>query len=200
MVKLTKLERDSLKEVASIGAGLASSKLSTVLKRKIKLTVPYINLLTTKEVIQHVAGTKQLVVGAYMKIQGEVEGTVMLMLPRKDGLNFVDLLQGKRIGSSKMLTAKDQAKLAKMGETISKAYMGTFTKFLGVSTKLSQASVLSTFGELLPDFVLHEIEQKQSLLLKTDFIIDRTTIKGRFILLIALNSVSTVLKRLQKKT
>ena len=196
--KLDKFQ-DALNEVGNIGSGKASGALSRLIDKEVKLTPPDIYLTPLKTIPELVGGQKKLVVGIYSAISGDVSGTVLTVMPTESALHLADLLQKKKIGTTKSLSKSDQLKLEKAGNALSTSYLKTITEFLQLKIKHTDERIISTFGESLTDFVLLGIEEEYALLLRTRFSIPDSNIEGDFILLIALQSLTQILEALRKQ-
>ena len=196
--KLDKFQ-DALNEVGNIGSGKASGALSRLINKEVKLAPPDIYLTPVKNIPELVGGPKKLVVGIYSAISGDVSGTVLTILPTDGALRLADLLQKKKLGTTKALEKKDQLKLEKAGRALSVSYLKTMTEFLHLKIKHTADRIISTFGESLTDFVLLGIEEEYALLLRTKFSIPDSKVEGDFVLLIALESLTQILEALRKQ-
>ena len=201
MAAVPKLEKfqDALKEMGNIGAGKASNYLSKLIGKPVNQTPPEIYLLPRNEVPDLIGGPQSLVVGIYTAVSGDVSGTMLLVFPTKDAMTLVDVLSKKKVGMTKTLNAVGQEKLKQAGKTLSFSYLRTIKDFLGLNFRSAPTRIISTFGESLTDFVLLGVEEDYALLLKTQFSIDGTNVKGDFILLLAIDSLSIVSEALRKK-
>jgi len=198
---LQKLEKfqDALKEVGNIGAGRASSALSKLINQEVRLNPPEIYLSSLKDIPDIVGGPKKLVVGLYTAVSGEVSGTVLVVFPTKEALLLADILAKRKTGVTKILEKNEQLELRKAGQALSTSYLKTITEFLELKVKYANTRIISTFGESLTDFVLLGIEEQYAILLKTTFTIPNTEIKGDFILLLAIDSLTTLIQAIAKK-
>jgi chemotaxis protein CheC len=201
VTNLFKLDKflDALKEVGNMGAGKASGALSRLVDRKVSLHTPEIFLTKTTDIPELIGGPQELVVGIYDSLKGDVAGSLLFVLPTKAAMSLADLLQGKKIGETKTLEKTAQTKLKEVGETLSKYYVSSITEFLKIKVERTEERIISTFGESLPDLVLLGITEKYALFISTNFEIPETEIKGKFIMLIAMDSVSKMVEAIKKQ-
>jgi len=200
--EIQRLERfqDALKEVGNIGAGKASSELAKLLGRRININPPEIYLTPVKEVPNLVGGPQKMIVSVYTAVSGAVSGTVLVVLSKEQALQLTELIMKKKPGMITNLGKEEQLQLIKAGSALSTSYLKTITEFLELKVKVAPSRVVSTFGEALTDFVLLGIEESYTLVLKTTFNIPGTKIEGDFILLLAIESLTTLIEGLKKKT
>jgi chemotaxis protein CheC len=199
-VDLTKLNKfqDALNEVGNMGAGKASGVLSRKLNKAVNLTVPGIYLTPIENVPNLVGGSKELVVSAYSSLTGDLNGTVMTIFPVDSARKIVDVLSKKKLGTTATLAKMDQAKLRSIGDEISKAYLAAIKSFLKIKITPSSQRIVSTFGESLVDLVLLGVKERYALLLKTEFTIEGD-VKGDFVLLLAIDSISNIVDAIGKQ-
>ena len=86
MIKLNTFQKDSLGEMANIGSGKASNSLSKLIKKKVILSTPQIKLIPITQVARAVSGPKQLVVSVLSRLQGDVQGTILVIFPKLTGI------------------------------------------------------------------------------------------------------------------
>lgn len=197
---LFKLDKflDALKEVGNMGAGKASGALSRLVNKKVVLNTPELFLTRTADIPGLIGGPQELVVGIYSQLKGDVAGTLLMTMNTKSALAIADLLQGKKIGSTTTLDKVGQTKLKEVGDVLAKNYVKSITDFLQLKVTKSQQRIISTFGESLPDLVLFGVKERYALFVSTEFKIDKT-VSGKFIMLVAMDSVSKVVEAIKKQ-
>jgi len=196
--KLDKFQ-DALKEVGNMGAGKASSALSRLLEKEVRLNPPEIYLSPVKEIPQLIGGPQKMVVGTYSSLSGDVAGTVLIVYPTNSALILADLILNKKMGTSKALDEESQTKIKEIGNTLTKHYIESLISFLEIKINHSDERVVSTFGESLTDLVLLGIKEKYAILIKTHFTIPDTEVEGEFILLVAIESLTKVIEAIKHK-
>lgn len=201
MTELFKLDKflDALKEVGNIGAGKASGALSRIIDKKVILHTPDIFLTKTVDIPDLTGGSQELVVGIYNSLSGDVSGTLLMVIPSNSALELIDLQSGKKRGTTTALDKSGQAKLKKMGDVMGSSYLKSIVDFLKLKVKASDERIVSTFGESLPDVILFGIKEKYALFINTDFEVQGTKIKGKIIMLLAVDSINKMIEALQKQ-
>ncbi|ADU30734.1 chemotaxis protein CheC [Evansella cellulosilytica] len=72
---------DVLKEVGNIGAAHAATALSKLLNKTIDMHVPAVRVVPFHEISEFVGGDEAVVASIFLRIQGEVTGSLFFMLP-----------------------------------------------------------------------------------------------------------------------
>ena len=95
LMELNGIQKDVLKEMFNIGAGNAATALSQLLRTRIDMLVPEVNLLPFSQVAEPVGGPEEIVVGVYLTIAGSASGSFMFVLPVVSAANLVGTLFGR---------------------------------------------------------------------------------------------------------
>jgi chemotaxis protein CheC len=80
----TELQLDALRELANIGSGTASTALSGMLGRSVDISVPKAQALPFAEAVEAAGDPETEVTGIVLGIIGELNGTVLLLIPPAD--------------------------------------------------------------------------------------------------------------------
>jgi chemotaxis protein CheC len=80
----TELQLDALRELANIGSGNASTALSGMLGRSVDISVPKAQALPLADAVEAAGPAAQEITGIVLGIVGEMNGTVLLLVPPAD--------------------------------------------------------------------------------------------------------------------
>src|ERR1044072_1247630 len=84
VTQYTELQLDALRELANIGSGNASTALSGMLGRSVDISVPKAQALPVAEAVEAAGPAEQEITGIVLGIVGEMNGTVLLLVPPAD--------------------------------------------------------------------------------------------------------------------
>lgn len=196
---LTKLERDSLKEVENMGIGNAATAMSKLIGKKVKIIVPKLEIIKITEIHRKVQKPRRLVVVCCTPIFGDLQGSMIILCHREEALKIANLLQ-KRKRKSNILTEKDQEALKKLGKALTGSFLTALSSFLKMSLEQSDPRLVYTSGESVMDIILMDIRgRKHALLLRTGFNIPEIKVKGEFITILTSKSEEQLWEKLKKK-
>ena len=82
---------DVLREIGNIGAGNATTALSTMLGARIDMMVPKVKLMEFKEVGTTLGGEEQLVAGIYLEVNGDIHGSIMFIQKKESARAMVQI-------------------------------------------------------------------------------------------------------------
>jgi chemotaxis protein CheC len=84
VTQYTELQLDALRELANIGSGTASTALSGMVGRSVDISVPKAQALPFAEAVETAGDAEAEVTGIVLGIIGEMQGTVLLLIPPAD--------------------------------------------------------------------------------------------------------------------
>lgn len=91
-MEITALHLDILKEIGNIGAAHAATSLSNLLCRKIDMRVPNVDMVNFTDMMELAGGSETVVVGIYLRLEGDVEGSMFFILPIEQANRFIKRL------------------------------------------------------------------------------------------------------------
>jgi chemotaxis protein CheC len=91
-IQYTDLQLDALRELANIGSGNASTALSTMLGRAVDIAVPNVRLLPLADAVEATGPAETEVTGIVLGVIGEMEATVLLLVPPADAATLCRML------------------------------------------------------------------------------------------------------------
>ncbi len=91
-MEYTELELDALRELANIGSGTAGTALSSLLGRPVDVSVPRALALPLADAVESAGDPESPATGVVLPLQGDLEGTVVLMFDEKDAATLCSLL------------------------------------------------------------------------------------------------------------
>jgi len=114
---LTPLQLDALREVGNIGSGNAAVALSTMVDKKVLLSVPRASLVPLVKVSDLVGGAETPVVGVYLHISGDASGSMLLLLAESSAAELADLMVAD---PEEELTTVEQSALQETGSILTR--------------------------------------------------------------------------------
>lgn len=130
------MQLDALKEVSNIGAGNAATALSMMVGRKIDMTVPAVNIIDLKKLLEEVG--EEVVAGIVVRVIGDVEGSILLVFKGDIAKEIIGIiLNNPKEGFSEM----GLSVLGEIGNIVSGAYMNSISQFTGLKVISSVPAV-----------------------------------------------------------
>ena len=194
--KVTHEYFDVLKELGNIGAGNATTALAQMLQCKVDMKVPQVRLLDFSEIGEVMGGEEQIMAGIYLAIEGDITGSIMLMLEQNSAKGLVSKLMGMP-PSDEGFSEMDVSAMKEIGNIITGAYLNSLSSLTGLKIipSIPDLSVDMLNAILSVPAIEFGIMGDKMLLIQTSFT-DDVEISGYFILLPDLESYTKMLKAL----
>lgn len=193
---LNNMQLDVLRELGNIGAGNATTALSSMLNKKVDMAVPKINLLDFKHVANLLGGEETVIAAVLTHVTGDVNGIMMFALNSKDAHQLVHLLTGMELEEE--LSELGMSALQEIGNIITGAYLNSLATLINKKMVSSVPNLaVDMAGAILsvPAIEFGKIGD-QVLFIQTDFGEDIDNVEGYFIFVPDLNSIQILLNTL----
>ena len=200
--KLDDVQFDVLKEIGNIGAGNATTALSTMLNVKMDMSVPNVALIQFKDISTIIGSEDQTVVGILLGLEGDIDGMMMFIFDTKSACHLVNTLMMRDVteNEDRMLSdysEMEMSALNEIGNIVSGSYLNAISALTGmkmISTVPSMA--VDMIGALLslPAAEFGKYGDKL-LLIKSQFG-ELDFVNGYFLLIPELNSYDKILTSL----
>jgi len=122
----TELQLDALRELANVGSGNASTALSGMLGRSVDISVPKAQALPFAEAVEAAGPAEQAITGIVLGIVGEMNGTVLLLVPPADADKICRML-GVEPDDEYALSA-----LGEIGNIVGTSYINALAAMTGM--------------------------------------------------------------------
>ncbi len=191
------MQFDVLKEIGNIGAGNATTALSTMINSKVDMNVPKVDLLELKELPDMLGGAEEIVVGILITLEGEINGMMMFMMDQISACRIVNILMGKN-SILEEFTEMEYSALREIGNIIAGAYLSSLSTLTGIKINASIPYMsIDMAGAILsvPAIEFGKVGDK-ALIIETQFTKDDSDVNGYFILIPTLESYDVILKSL----
>ena len=126
MSHYTELQLDALRELANVGSGNASTALSGMLGRSVDISVPKAQALPFAEAVEAAGPAEQEITGIVLGIVGEMNGTVLLLVPPADADKICRML-GVEPDGEYALSA-----LGEIGNIVGTSYINALAAMTGM--------------------------------------------------------------------
>jgi len=92
--ELSNIQYDVLRELGNIGAGNATTALSSLINAKIGMKVPKVQLVDIKDIASFVGDEETEMVAIMVMLNGDIEGFMMFLLESSVAKELAGLLMG----------------------------------------------------------------------------------------------------------
>ena len=202
--KITSLHLDVLKEIGNIGAAHAATALSTLLQKKIDMRVPDVRMVSFNEMMELAGGPENVVVGIYLRIEGDAQGSMFFILPLEQANRFIrSLIRDDSFDfNTPPYSELGLSAMQEMGNILSGSYLSALSDFTGLKIYPTVPGLsIDMFGAII-SIGLIELSQISDtvIVINTSIyeeaISDDEAVKGHFFLMPEPDSFATIFKAL----
>ena len=189
---------DVLREIGNIGAGNAATSLAQLLNTKVDISVPKIDLLEFSRVGEAMGGEELLVAGIYLRIEGDLNGSIMFLMAEKSAHDLVSRLMGGMPPENEdSFSEMEMSALKEIGNIITGAYLNSLSTLTNMKIIPSIPDLcVDMAGALLSVPAIEFGEMGDKMLMIETTITDFSTIDGYFVLVPDLPSYGKMLSAL----
>ncbi len=194
---LNSMQMDVLKELGNIGAGNAVTALSKMLNKRVNMEVPKVKILEFNEVTEILGGAEIPVTGIYFRMDGDISGNIMFLIPVESSKALLDMLMGiYRDGDE--FGEMDISALEEIGNILASSYISSLSALTGMKIKISvPALAIDMVGAVLSVPIIQFGHMGDSvMLIETHFSEGNTHVKGNFLLIPDVESFANLLEKL----
>lgn len=132
--KITSLHLDVLKEIGNIGAAHAATALSALLQKKIDMRVPKVEMVSFNDMMELAGGSETVVVGIFLRIEGDAEGSMFFILPIEQANRFIQrLIRDESFDfNTPPVSELGLSAMQEMGNILSGSYLSALSDFTGL--------------------------------------------------------------------
>lgn len=183
-MEVSQLQLDALREIGNIGSGHAATALSTLLQRRIEMSVPEVWAIPFEEVSALVGqlDTPQAVI--YVKVEGEAPGKAVFFFPVDSAEVVVQALFGATEYVDIYTSEMAQSALKEVGNILVSSFLIALTQFSGIPLQPSvPALAVDMIGAILDAIFLEEGMIEDTVLFIDTQLSGIPEIEGQFIFL-----------------
>lgn len=194
--QLTPEQTDALKEIVTIGAGNAATALSQMIKKKVIIDVPKVNLISIEESADVFGGAETLVTTVYLQLLGDISGVILFSFKKDEANHLADMLQGFDIGKTRVLNTMAQSALKETTTILSGAYLNAMSKLLNMRLLVSSPGFAQDMAGAVVDAILAETskEADYAIIMDTELSITSEKIMAYFFFIPDMESLDKIME------
>lgn len=202
--KITSLHLDVLKEIGNIGAAHAATALSDLLGKKIDMRVPKVEMVSFNDMMELAGGSENVVVGIFLRIAGDAEGSMFFILPIEQANRFIRrLIHDESFDFKKPPVSElGLSAMQEMGNILSGSYLSALSDFTNLKIYPTVPGLsVDMFGAIISIGLIELSHVGDNVIvintsILEDGVEDQETVRGHFFLLPDPDSFEAIFKAL----
>lgn len=201
---ISDMHLDVLREIGNIGAAHAATSLSELLHRKIDMQVPKVALVSFDDMFELAGGSENVVVGIFLRIEGDLSGSMFFVLPIDSANRFIRRLIGNPHFDFSAPESMDEigvSAMQELGNILSGSYLSALSDFTGLkifptvpSLSIDMVGAIVSFGLIEVSHYSDEVIVIDTKIVEEDE--NDKSVDGHFFLLPDPQSYITIFKSL----
>ena len=172
-------------EIVKKGMINAITGLSRMVHRDLVINNIEVRRMPARSMTALFGGPDQLVIGVYLTFTGATNGHILMAHEPSIAYKILDLLMGRKIGTSKSLDEMSKSALGEMGNVTSAYFLNAVADHLQVTLHPSPPAVMMDMAVAIMDMALASILQERDdvFMARTSFGLSDRTIEGNFLIM-----------------
>ncbi len=193
------IDKDELNEfslISNMGAANAAESISKILSKRIDLSIPEVRLTPVERIPEFLGGLNEPYIGVMLGIEGEINGTLLLLLTETVGFELVDMLYGLSTKSTKELSEDGVSALKELTNIIGASILNVYAEKSNMVVKPNVPIFVHDFLQSVIDSVLvmHNIEHDYAIVMETAFYFEDDQVMGNLMILPETESLKLLVK------
>lgn len=156
MRSLSPPQLDALREIANIGAGHAATALSQITDERIMISVPHLTIAPLGDIPNQVAGPEEPVAAVLMRMEGDLTGLTLLVLPQPIALKVAALMMRRPVT---VMGPIEESAIKEAGNILAAAYLNALADFMKMTLLPSPPSLAVDMSDAVLNSTYLEIAQ-----------------------------------------
>jgi chemotaxis protein CheC len=183
-MEITQIQLDALREIGNIGSGHAATALSTLLQRRIDMSVPEVWAISYEQVASVIGQLDSPQAVIYVKVEGEASGKAVFFFPLESAKVVAQSLLNSNEPVDLFECEMAQSALKEVGNIMVSSFLIALTQFSGIPLQPSVPALAVDMAGAILDAILLEDGSLDDTVLFIDTQLSGTPqIEGQFIFL-----------------
>jgi chemotaxis protein CheC len=197
-MEFDQIRLDAFREISSIATCQAATSLSTMLSRRVDITVPNVMMEALDKVPELLGGAEKPVSAIHFSVTGQISGTVILAFSSNESLRLANVLTGQHVERIEHLDEMGISALRELGNILT----GSFVKVLADGLKVKFSYSVPGFAYDMLGAVLDEmlarlsLETGSAVIMESEFIVRQEIYRGHLIFILSPRAVNEIIKAL----
>jgi len=188
---------EMLKAITSEGIKNAARGFSGMVGHKIEVSNPVARLVPLLGIAEIVGGPENEAVGIYLRIEGDLLGQIMMIIPYQKALELVDLLMDVPEGTTQFLGSMERSALGELGNMCGAFFLNSLSKMVGADFRPTPPAVMVDMVGAILDIIIATTGglSEHVLLMQANFMEGDRSVEADFWVIPDLSMLQILLKK-----
>ncbi len=178
-------QMDRLHSISNQGINKAADSLSQIVNKKVEMAIPELKVVPVEMIARQESSDDEPSVSIILKMEGELDGHVILSLSEKDAQMLVDLLYGLDSHDKLELNEDAVSALKEITNIVGSGLLNEIGNEINIKVVPSVPELIHDFFSSTTDSVIieHAHEGANALFMTTEFFISDTAVMGKLFMM-----------------
>ncbi|AGA70265.1 chemotaxis protein CheC, inhibitor of MCP methylation [Desulfitobacterium dichloroeliminans LMG P-21439] len=193
-MEINQIQLDALREVGNIGSGHAATALSTMLNRRIDMSIPEVRAIEFDRAPAVIGNIEVPQAVIYVKVEGDAPGKAVFFFPLQSAEILVQALFGTNESFNLFENEMAQSAMKEVGNIMVSSFLVALTQFSGIPLQPSvPALAVDMVGAIFDAILLEDGVLEDTVLFINTQLSGLPQIEGKFVFLPDEGSLSKLL-------
>jgi len=195
---LNEVHLDVLMEIGNIGSGNASTALSAMIGKELKIKMPAVMTLEFNDAVAHTGSPEEVRAAVLIRLNKDIEGMILLLIEKEFAEVILDIFFQKKDIDLLALDENDISALSEIGNIMGSSYMNAITTLTGLTVGVeAPAFTVDMLGAVMSVPVIEfGCVGDKLLCIDKSIEIDGHSIKSNMMLIPTVDSLTVLFSRL----
>jgi chemotaxis protein CheC len=140
--------------MANEGVHNAAKGISDMVGESLSVDNPQIKRVPIREISNLLGGPESEAVGIYLRVEGQIGGQMMLVVPYVKALELVDLMMSVPVGTTQNMGSIERSALAELGNLTGSFFLNAVAATTGLDARPSPPAVMVDMIGAIIDIIL----------------------------------------------
>ena len=197
-MELDQIQLDALREISSIASANAATGLSTLVGKRVGVTVPNILVETSNKVREILGDEEEIMNAVHFTFGGPFSGSITLLFPFSQSLRLAGLLTGQRFSEASDLDELGISALKELGNIATGTYLHALSHWLDMKVTQSIPTISTDdLGTILENISVSDSPDSGIAVIAENVLsVDQVVYRAHLILFLQPKAVEIMLKTL----
>ena len=197
---ISKEELNEFNLISNMGAATAAESLSKILNRRIDLAIPEVKITPIEKIPDFLGDLNEPYMGVLLGIEGEINGTLLLVLQESVGYDLVDMLYGKSESHEKELSEDGVSALKELTNIIGSSILNVYAEKSMLVVKPNVPTFVHDFLQSIIDsiLVMHNMQNEYAIVMETAFYFEDDRVVGNLMIMPEAESLKNLVSGIKK--
>ncbi|MFA5519365.1 MAG: chemotaxis protein CheW [Spirochaetota bacterium] len=197
------ISKDELNEfnlISNMGAATAAESLSKILDRRIDLSIPEVKITPVENIPEFLGNPNEPYMGVMLGIEGEINGTLLLVLHEGVGYDLIDMLYGMPESQERELSEDGVSALKELTNIVGSSILNVYAEKSKLVVKPNVPTFVHDYLQSFVDsiLVMHNIQHEYAIVMETAFYFEDDRVVGNLMILPEAESLKTLVSGIRK--